>query len=279
MASSYTTNSGIEKPTTGEQSGTWGDTVNTNMDILDVLVSGYVAITATGTAETLTTTDGTVTNGMNRIIKYVDGGDLGGNCTVTMSPNDQEKFIFVENGLSASRDLIFKQGSGGNFTLTNGKQAVIRSDGAGAGAQVFGALAALQATSLQVTTITSSASTLTLSTKVVHNYTSSTRMASGTTAQRDGSAVVGDFRYNTTTNAFEGYSGASPAWGTVGAGGGYFKGDSGTTGSSAGDIFRINELALDLSTTITSTENASATGPLTVSSGITLTVEGTLVII
>ena len=274
MPSSYTTNSGIEKPATGEQSGTWGDTVNTNMDILDVLVSGFVQITATDTTETLTTTDGTVTNGMNRLIKYVDGGDLGGNCTVTLSPNDQEKFIFVENGLSASRSLIFTQGSGGNFTLQNGKQAVIRSDGAGSGAEVLGALANLELATVEVNGVS------TLSGKVTHNYTSSARMPVGTTGQRDGSPAVGDFRYNSTTNEFEGYSGSSPAWDSIGGGGGgYYKGDNGTTGSSAGDIFRINELALDANVTITATENASATGPLTVSSSYTLTVEGTLVII
>ena len=33
MASTYTTNTGIEKPGSGEQSGTWGDTTNTNFDI------------------------------------------------------------------------------------------------------------------------------------------------------------------------------------------------------------------------------------------------------
>jgi len=149
MASSYTTNSGIEKPATGDQSGTWGATVNTNMDILDTIVSGFVQITASGTAETLTTTDGTVTNGMNRAIKYVDGGDLGGNCTVTFSPNDQEKLIFVENGLSASRTLIFKQGTGDTFTLQNGKQAIIKSDGAGSGADVAGVYANIQISTLE----------------------------------------------------------------------------------------------------------------------------------
>ena len=151
MASTYTTNSGIEKPGSGEQSGTWGDTVNTNMDIIDTLVSGFVQITAGSTSVTLTTTDGTVSNGMNRVIKYVDGGDLGGNCTVTISPNDQEKLIFVDNGLSASRSLIFSQGSGANFTLQNGKQALIRSDGAGSGAAVSGVLANLELTTLEVT--------------------------------------------------------------------------------------------------------------------------------
>ena len=151
MASTYTTNSGIEKPGDGEQSGTWGDTVNTNMDILDTLVSGFVQITAGSTSVTLTTTDGSVTDGMNRAIKYVDGGDLGGNCTVTFAPNDQEKLLFVENGLSASRSLIFSQGSGSNYTLQNGKQAIIRSDGAGSGAAVYGVLTNLEITTLEVT--------------------------------------------------------------------------------------------------------------------------------
>ena len=151
MASTYTTNSGIEKPGSGEQSGTWGATVNTNMDIVDTLVSGFVSITAGSTSVTLTTTDGAITDGMNKAIKYVDGGDLGGNCTVTFSPNDQEKLIFVENGLSASRSLIFSQGSGANFTLQNGKQALIRSDGAGSGAAVSGVLANLEITTLEVT--------------------------------------------------------------------------------------------------------------------------------
>ncbi len=63
------------------------------------------------------------------------------------------------------------------------------------------------------------------------------------------------------------------------AGGGLFKGENGTSGSSAGDIFRINEQELNTDVEITATENASATGPLTVASGTTLTVNGNLVII
>ena len=137
----------------------------------------------------------------------------------------------------------------------------------------------LNATLVDVNANVEISGTSTLSGKVTHSYTSSARMPVGTTGQRDGSPGVGDFRYNSSTNEFEGYSGASPAWGGIGAGAGYFKGDNGTVGSSAGDIFRINEAALDTNVTITSTENASATGPITVSSGITLTVEGTLVII
>lgn len=66
------------------------------------------------------------------------------------------------------------------------------------------------------------------------------------------------------------------------SGGGLFKGDNGTTGDAStgpGDIFRINEQELNTDVTITSTENASATGPMAVASGTTLTVSGNLSII
>ena len=57
------------------------------------------------------------------------------------------------------------------------------------------------------------------------------------------------------------------------SGGGMYKGENGTVGDRSGDIFRINNQQLDtVDVTIGATENASATGPLTVASGITLTV-------
>ena len=58
------------------------------------------------------------------------------------------------------------------------------------------------------------------------------------------------------------------------SGGGFYKGDRGAVGSvtGAGDIFRINEQTLNTDTTIDADENASATGPLTIATGVTLTV-------
>lgn len=41
-------------------------------------------------------------------------------------------------------------------------------------------------------------------------------ISKGTTGQQPGSPAVGMMRYNTTTNQFEGYSGASPAWKSIG---------------------------------------------------------------
>jgi hypothetical protein len=67
-----------------------------------------------------------------------------------------------------------------------------------------------------------------------------------------------------------------------GGGGGSYKGENGTVAASnLGDIFRVHEQELNTSTTIAATENAVAAGPLTVASGITLTVTsgGNLVIV
>jgi hypothetical protein len=76
-----------------------------------------------------------------------------------------------------------------------------------------------------------------------------------------------------TTDQVLSWTGSDYDW--VTAGGGLFKGENGTVGdptTGAGDIFRINEQTLNTSTTIEADESASATGPLTVASGVTLTV-------
>ena len=112
--------------------------------------------------------------------------------------------------------------------------------------------------------------------------TGSANIPSGTTGQRDGSPAAGMFRYNSTTNEFEGYAGSSPSWGSIGGGAGYFLGNTAATGDTTSgleDIFRVNSATCDNSCEIASGTNASATGPLTVSSGVTVTVSGVLAVI
>jgi len=62
-------------------------------------------------------------------------------------------------------------------------------------------------------------------------------------------------------------------------GGGMFKGENGTVGTQAGDIFRINEQTLNTNVTIDADENASCAGPLTLATGVTLTVNGNLTVV
>ena len=132
MPSAYTNNTGIEKPATGEQSGTWGDTTNINFDIIDTALNGVVTLSLSGTTSTLTTTDGTVSDGMNKVI--VCGGSPSGTHTITVSPNTAEKVYFVTNNTTES--VVFSQGTGANVTLTAGESRIIHCDGVGSGAAV-----------------------------------------------------------------------------------------------------------------------------------------------
>ena len=132
MASSYTDNTGIEKPATGEQAGTWGTTTNTNFDIIDRALNGVGAITLSGTTHTLTTSDGSLSDGGYKVL--ILGGSPSGTNTITISPNDAAKVYLVNNG--TNQTATFTQGSGGNVSVAAGASAWIYADGAGSGAQV-----------------------------------------------------------------------------------------------------------------------------------------------
>jgi hypothetical protein len=132
MASTFTVNTGIELIANGEQSGTWGDTTNVNLEIIDRLTNGVGSITITGTTHTLTTTDGALSDGQYKVLVF--GGTPSGTNTVTISPNDQEKQYFVVN--NSGESIILTQGSGTSVTIADGATDIVFADGGGAGANV-----------------------------------------------------------------------------------------------------------------------------------------------
>ena len=142
MPSIYTNNSGIEKPGSGEQAGTWGATSNNNFDIIDRALNGVGVITLAGTSHTLTTTDGTLSDGQYKVL--ILAGTPSGTNTVTISPNNQDKIYFVRN--TTAQSVVFTQGSGGNATIPSGETKIIYADGAGAGAAVSDFTGALSIT-------------------------------------------------------------------------------------------------------------------------------------
>jgi len=133
MPSTYTSNGGIEKIGLGEKAGAWGTTTNNNFDIIDRLTNGVVDITLSGTTHTLTTSDGSVSDGMSKVL--VLGGSPSGTNTITISPSDADKLYFVQNG--TSQTATFTQGSGANVSVAAGKQAIIYADGKGSTAAVI----------------------------------------------------------------------------------------------------------------------------------------------
>ena len=139
MASTYTQNTGIEKIGAGEQTGLWNATTNLNFDIIDRASNGVGSIALSGTTHTLTTTDGSLSDGQYKVLVF--GGSPSGTNTVTVAPNSQNKQYLVVN--NSGQSVIISQGSGASVTVANGATDIIYCDGAGSGAAVIGLAAAL----------------------------------------------------------------------------------------------------------------------------------------
>jgi hypothetical protein len=148
MASTYTPNLGIERPGSGEQNGTWGDTINTNYNMFDRAISGNYTLTlpsagSSGTPNDLAITDGALSEGHYKDIVVNDGGDLGATAYLRLTPNDSQRVIYITNSLSGSRDINVFQGTynaSNDLTIPAGATAVAVFDGGGAGAVVTGRL-------------------------------------------------------------------------------------------------------------------------------------------
>ena len=148
MASEYTANTGIEKPGSGEQSGTWGTTTNNNFDIIDKASMGVAEISISGNT-TLTTTDGTISqanaSGSNGGFRaFIFTGSLSSAATITISPSDQEKVLLIKNSTSGGYSLTIRQGDGaaggsagdGEVSVENGVSAWVFTTGSGTNSKV-----------------------------------------------------------------------------------------------------------------------------------------------
>lgn len=132
MPSSYTSNLGMELPADGEQDGVWGGVVNDNSNILDRAINGSLALSLSGTSSTLTTSDGTLSNGQYKAL--ILGGSPSGTHTITIAPNDAQKIYYVYN--LSGQSVVLTQGSGGNVTIATDDTAIVYSNGGGTGAAV-----------------------------------------------------------------------------------------------------------------------------------------------
>jgi len=136
MASTYAPNTGLELIRNGEQSGTWGTTTNNNLSIVDRLTNGVLEITLSSTSKTLTTGNGSLSEGQYKVI--VISGSPGGAATLTIAPNTNEHLYFIYN--KTNQQITVTQGSGGNVVIpavaTAAGVNVVFCDGAGSGAKV-----------------------------------------------------------------------------------------------------------------------------------------------
>jgi hypothetical protein len=149
MASTYVNDLRLEEIADGEQSGTWGATTNTNLELIgEALGYGTEAITTNADTHTSTVADGAADPARAMFIKYT--GTLDSTCTITIAPNTLNRLHFIHNATSGSQSIIIKQGSGATITIPTGDTKAVYLDGAGSGAAVTDAFASLSVVDLKV---------------------------------------------------------------------------------------------------------------------------------
>ena len=129
MASSYTTNAGLELVTTGEKAGLWGTITNTNLQILEQTATGYLSVDMAGADVTLTLTDGATSNGKNIYLNLT--GTLSANRTLTM-PATAERVWIVKDATvrgTSNRTLGVLTASGSATQIPPGATVLCRSNG------------------------------------------------------------------------------------------------------------------------------------------------------
>lgn len=162
MASTYSSNLRLELIATGEQSGTWGATTNTNLGtLLEEAIGGYVSVAVTDGADTvLTTNNGLADQARNMTINLT--GTLSASRNVIVPAI--EKIYVIKNATSGGFAVTVKVSGQTGVSVANGTTVLVFVDGTDvrqASTQV-GASNALVATSIEVgnvtdTTITRSA--------------------------------------------------------------------------------------------------------------------------
>ena len=139
----------VKEIATGDESGTWGTSTNTNLELIAEAFSfGTEAITTNADTHTTTIADGSTDPGRSIYLKYT--GTLDSACTITIGPNTVSKLWFIENATTGSQNLVISQGTGASITIPAGDTKIIYSDGAGSGAAVVDAFASLNVVDLKV---------------------------------------------------------------------------------------------------------------------------------
>ena len=306
MASTYS-DLKIELIGTGEQSGTWGVTTNTNLSTaLGEAITGSADVAFSSADVTLTLTNTNAAQTARNLRLNLTGTSGGARNLILGSGCQIEKFYLINNGVSDA--VIVKNTTGSGVTVPAGTAMLVFNNGtdvinpltyftgslvyssatisggtingtaiggSSAAAGSFTTLAASGNTALtgdlsvngnttlgnaSGDTILLNAATATIPNNLNFSGTGSIRVPNGTTGQRP-SPAVGMIRYNTDDASFEGY--AAGAWGAIGGG---------ATGGGGDQVFYENELTVTTSYTLTTNRNAMSTGPITIDSGVTVTV-------
>jgi hypothetical protein len=127
MASSYSTDLKLELMVTGENSGTWGDKTNTNLNLLQQAIAGYQTIDVASADVTLDMTNAALSNGRNAVLSLT--GTLAADREVLLPDGIEKAYIVADATTRAGFTLTFKTVSGTGVALVAGKTTIVYSDG------------------------------------------------------------------------------------------------------------------------------------------------------
>jgi hypothetical protein len=234
----------IELIGTGDQNGTWGATTNTNLGtaLEEAIVGRAVADFASDANLTLTLTNTNATQiARNFVLNVTSSVSL--TTTRDLIVPATEKPYIIQNNTSGGQSIRVIV-AGASVTVPNGKTAFVYNDGV----DVKYAFDYLGAPTFSAFTSTGDGT---------FTGTGQVKLPAGTTVQRSGSPANGMIRYNSDLGSFEGY--ANGLWGGIG-------------GAQAGGAIITNKDVASVSYTVASGENGLSVGPITVNSGVTITV-------
>ena len=269
MASTYSALK-IELIGTGEQSGTWGITTNTNLGdaALGEAITGSATVDFASAADvTITLTNVNTTQSARNLrlnitesstgVGYVGNLILGSGCQI-------EKFYLINNTGTGAKTV--KNTSGTGIEVPAGQATLVYNNGTNVvdAATYFSSLTL--GNNLTVNgnttlgnasgdTITLNAATASVPNNLYFSGTGTIRIPNGTTGQRP-SPAAGMIRYNTTSGLFEGYT---TQWGGIG-------------GASADGAVYENAQTISNNYTMTTNFNGESVGPINIGSGVVVTI-------
>jgi hypothetical protein len=152
----YVNNLRLKEIATGDESGTWGTSTNTNLELIgEALGYNTQDCFASDADATTTVADGSTDPARAFYFKVTSSATLTATRTLTIAPNTVSRVMIIENATTGSQSIAISQGSGANVTVPTGEVKMVYLDGAGSGAAVLDAFTNLKVTDAAQTNITS----------------------------------------------------------------------------------------------------------------------------
>ena len=127
MASSYSTDLKLELMVTGENSGTWGDKTNTNLNLVQQAIAGFESIDVASSDVTLAMTNAALSNARNMVLNLT--GTLAGTRQVLVPDGIEKTYIVADSTTRAGNTLTIKTVSGSGVAIPAGKTVLVFADG------------------------------------------------------------------------------------------------------------------------------------------------------